>query len=568
MKPANYLTLEVLGFVLVMNSCIFAQGELSGTIAARPKFLTSNIYKVEAETMVNYQRVLLHTGTALHETDNTFAFALAPNRDLFAIKKSHTGTNSTEVHVLSAVSNYQEFVLRTGTALHETDDTFAFALAPNRDLFVIKKNRTGTNSTEVHVLSAVSNYQEFVLRTGTALHETDDTFVFALAPNCDLFAIKKNRTGTNSTEVHVLSAVSNYQEFVLRTATALHETDDTFAFVLAPNRDLFTIKKSRTGTNSTEVHVLSAASNYQEFVLRTGTALHETDDTFAFGLVYWNADFAIDLMAIKKSNTGTHSTEVHILSGRQLVGFRILVDTNQLELKEAERAAALAADGVWAITHNSPDIPKHSWPATLARLNANQWAVSEDDPNQSYEVNAVQEYIRRRVDGAMCYFEGRPDDNTVLTNDEINAFVQTHGNKIVVLSRSYGSADLRRKAVNDALQNSNCSGVVFETNPESEGGVMWNQDFNDGIKHCLSLGKHCYLLLPPKNDRTTDYVEDIKSAMRYFVHSGELYNRNLFVVLAVYGRELSKVGYFEPKGNNVYEALTWLKSYRDDLRSR
>ena len=52
--------------------------------------------------MTIYQRFLLQTGTALHDMDDTFAFAVAPNRDLFAIKKSNTGTNSTEVHILSA----------------------------------------------------------------------------------------------------------------------------------------------------------------------------------------------------------------------------------------------------------------------------------------------------------------------------------------------------------------------------------------------------------------------------------------------------------------------------------
>ena len=52
--------------------------------------------------MTIYKRFLLQTGTALHDMDDTFAFAVAPNRDLFAIKKSNTGTNSTEVHILSA----------------------------------------------------------------------------------------------------------------------------------------------------------------------------------------------------------------------------------------------------------------------------------------------------------------------------------------------------------------------------------------------------------------------------------------------------------------------------------
>jgi hypothetical protein len=144
------------------------------------------------------------------------------------------------------------FVLQTGTALHETDDTFAFAMRGN-DLVAIKKSNTGTNSTEVHILSAASNYQQFVLQTGTALHETDDTFAFAMRGN-DLVAIKKQNTGTGTTELHVLSGASNYQQFNLQTDTPLHETDATWAFAVRDN-EVVGIKKSNTSTHSTELHI-------------------------------------------------------------------------------------------------------------------------------------------------------------------------------------------------------------------------------------------------------------------------------------------------------------------------
>jgi len=280
-------------------------------------------------------RFVHQSGTALHETDQTFAFAVADwDRDglpdLVAIKKSNTGTHSTEVHVLSGASGFQQFVVQTGTALHETDQTFAFAMADwdrdgTPDLVAIKKSNTGTHSTEVHVLSGASGFQQFVLQTGTALHETDQTFDFALTDwdgdgIPDLVAIKKSNTGTHSTEVHVLSGASGFQQFILQTGTALHETDQTFAFAMTDwdrdgKPDLVAIKKSNTGTHSTEVHVLSGASGFQQFLLQTGTALHETDQTFAFGLQDWDRDGVPDLVAVKQSNTGTSSTEVHVLPG-------------------------------------------------------------------------------------------------------------------------------------------------------------------------------------------------------------------------------------------------------------
>ncbi|CAI7640315.1 unnamed protein product [Penicillium manginii] len=263
------------------------------------------------------QGFILQTGTGLHETDNTFEFAVGDwngdgRPDLFAVKKSNTGSKSTEVHILSGASNFQSFILQTGTALHETDDTFEFAVGDwngdgRPDLFAIKKSNTGSKSTEVHILSGDSNFQSFILQTGTALHETDDTFEFAIGDwngdgRPDLFAVKKSNTDSKSTEVHILSGASNFQSFSLQTDTALHETDNTFEFAVGDwngdgRPDLFAVKKSNTGSKSTEVHILSGASNFQSFILQTGTALHETDNTF---------DFA--------SNTGSKSTEVHIIS--------------------------------------------------------------------------------------------------------------------------------------------------------------------------------------------------------------------------------------------------------------
>ncbi len=118
----------------------------------------------------------------LSDQDKSFIGQIYPApslRDIVAIKKSETGTNTTEVHLLSAASGYRRFIQQTGTALHVTDDTFSFLLAPNRDLFAIKKSKTGTNTTEVHVLSAASGYQEFIQHTGTALHMVKDNFDFA-----------------------------------------------------------------------------------------------------------------------------------------------------------------------------------------------------------------------------------------------------------------------------------------------------------------------------------------------------------------------------------------------------
>ena len=277
---------------------------------------------------------ILQTGTALHETGNEFNFAVSDwdrdgKPDLVAIKKSGTGSGKTEVHILSGASNFGQFILQTGTALHETGNEFSFAMSDwdrdgKPDLVAIKKSGTGSGKTEVHILSGASNFGQFILQTGTALHETGNEFNFAMSDwdrdgKPDLVAIKKSGTGSGKTEVHILSGASNFGQFILQTGTALHETGDNFTFQLGDwNRDgqpdLIAIKKNQTGTRSTELHILSGSSKFGQFILQTGTALHETSSDFEFASNDWNQDGFADLIAIKKSGTGTGKTEVHIVS--------------------------------------------------------------------------------------------------------------------------------------------------------------------------------------------------------------------------------------------------------------
>ncbi|MBI4346320.1 MAG: hypothetical protein HY553_05670 [Elusimicrobia bacterium] len=263
-------------------------------------------------------------------------------------------------------------------------------------------------------------------------------------------------------------------------------------------------------------------------------------------------------------------------------GFRILVDVNQMDASEAARDAVLAADGVWAITQNSPGIPASAWPGALARLNAAHWTVAEDNPDSAYEFDAVAGYIGRPVDAAMCYMEPGviprtgPDGpaldatyDTILTPAEIEAQAATHGGKIVILTRSYRSDDPRRHAADASLGHPAVSGIAFETNPDGPGSVMWNQKFNEGINHCLSLGKKCYVLLPPKKN-SVDYLSDVQAAMSYFAGSGQLANPDLHIVLAVYVRADSGVGFLDAAAgsgprNTLLAAVNWLKSYRDGV---
>jgi len=255
-----------------------------------------------------YGTFVQQIGTALPPSDANYRFLVAANRDLFVIKTGSTGSGKTEIHILTATSGYKTFSMQTGTALHPTDQNWDFGIAPNRDVFAINKNSTGSGTTEIHILSAAHNYQNFVKQTKTALPPSDGTWAFAVADNRDVFAIKKSGTGSNTTELHILAASNDYQAFVVQTKTALHMTDDKWAFSVAPNRDVFAFMKNGTASGTTELHILAASAGYQAFAIQTKTALHEIDQTWAL-CVAANRD----VFAIRKSGGASNSTEIHVM---------------------------------------------------------------------------------------------------------------------------------------------------------------------------------------------------------------------------------------------------------------
>ncbi|KIL92404.1 hypothetical protein FAVG1_04815 [Fusarium avenaceum] len=278
-------------------------------------------------------------GTALHEIDDTFTCLMGDiNRDgwpdLVAVKSSGTISNSIEVCILSGASRFKTFItpIGTGTGVLTTPNAhYDFALTDwngNRtlDLVVIKKSCTDTKSTEVWILSGASKFKNVILQTGTALHETDETWDFAMGrwsagKRPDLFAIKKSNTGTKSTEVHVLSGAALFQKFILQTGTGLHETDETWDFAVADWNadgcpDLVAVKMANDENICSSVHVLSGASNYQHFILHSEIPLYDTLGMFEFMVAEWTRNGRLDLVGIRKSKTGTTSTEVHIMAGR------------------------------------------------------------------------------------------------------------------------------------------------------------------------------------------------------------------------------------------------------------
>ena len=291
----------------------------------------------QADSAVFGRRVLEVATTFANETDGTWLMADWSNPggkpDLVFIKTNNTPNGHVEVHIASAASNYQTQVLETATTFaNETDGTWLMANWSNPggkpDLVFIKTNNTPSGHVEVHIASAASNYQTQVLETATTFaNETDGTWLMANWSNPggkpDLVFIKTNNTPSGHVEVHIASAASNYQTQVLETATTFaNETDGTWLMVDWSNPggkpDLVFIKTGNTPSGHVEVHIASAASNYQTRVLETATTFaNETDGTWL--MADWsNPGGKPDLVFIKTNNTPSGHVEVHIAAAASM----------------------------------------------------------------------------------------------------------------------------------------------------------------------------------------------------------------------------------------------------------
>jgi len=289
-----------------------------------------------------------------------------------------------------------------------------------------------------------------------------------------------------------------------------------------------------------------------------------------------------------------------LVSGDPLNRFRILIDTNQMNLSEINQMNVdtynqLAVDGVWAITENhcglhcgpcvndgfsqnNPDVPPSVWPNVFMKLNGAAWTISEDEANWFLkEINnnarlAAQSYISPfPVRESLAYYEYFPllppgcENNPStcgpnIDSQQIEAEVPLFGDRIVFLSRNYVERNPIESGeaywVREGLTAPHAAGVVFEINP----GTIINPspDFNkavEGINYTLGQGKNCYLLLAPNWDPSfppssfpymhrnnhggfPDYAADVVEVVTYLNSRGvQLSNPNLFIVLAVYDRD-------------------------------
>ncbi|WP_428265549.1 FG-GAP-like repeat-containing protein [Haliangium sp.] len=274
-------------------------------------------------------------------------FTAPAGNDVVVVQKYASGITNTRVRLLYGDKNFTRGSSWFNTALPRTGSDLAWTYAygdynrdGKNDLYVFKRTNTGSNTTEVHVLDGAHDFDRFLVNTATALPETgtDRSWEFELGDyngdsRLDVYAIKRANTGSGRTEVHILDGATNFSRFLLQTSTPLELTGTSLKWQFSvadydrDNKpDVFAIKRSETGSGKLEVHILDGAANYGTWLMQVPTVLAAvgTSGIWTFEVGDDNRDRVPDLYAIKRSQTSSGQTHVIVLDGATQYSSRML----------------------------------------------------------------------------------------------------------------------------------------------------------------------------------------------------------------------------------------------------
>jgi hypothetical protein len=282
-----------------------------------------------------YQRSLATAATGLVPLDARHDISTADwngdkRADLVVVQGTGTGTGKTELRIMDGAYNFRPLLLHTATVLGPTDSRHALSLKDwngdgRLDLVVVQKSGTASGRTELRVVDGASSFRRFLLETVTALDPADDRHPILLEDwngdgRPDLVAVQKSGTASGRTELRVFDGASNFQQQLAQTTTALGPTDKRHELSLTDwngdrRLDLVIIQKSGTASRKTDVRVLDGASDFRRPLLQTRTAQGVTDDRHDLSVTDWNGDGKLDLLIVQKAGTASGWTEARVLAG-------------------------------------------------------------------------------------------------------------------------------------------------------------------------------------------------------------------------------------------------------------
>jgi hypothetical protein len=266
--------------------------------------------------------------TATGGTTTSKVLLTGDKPDLVAINTTSTGSGKTEIHALSSYpsSNYQKSVLDVAIPLlgvnpADIPQMIDFDLNGIPDLAVLNQAATGSGRIEFNVFSDASRYQTpiFGVAANYGLNPANILQLIDMDGDRrpDLVVLNQTSTGSGKTEIHVLSAASNYQSSILDVATSYALNPANILQMIDMDGDfkpdLAILNQTSTGSGKTEIHVLSAASNYQSSILNVATNFG-LNPANILQLIDMDGDRKPDLAVINQTSTGSGKTEMNVLS--------------------------------------------------------------------------------------------------------------------------------------------------------------------------------------------------------------------------------------------------------------
>jgi hypothetical protein len=245
--------------------------------------------------------------------------------DLVALNAKSTGSGKTEIHGLSTVSNYQSSILDVATAygLDPVSTLQMIDIDGDNKPDLVSMNGTATNSgkTEIHALSAASNYQSSILDIATS-NGLDSRNKLQMKDmdrdnRPDLVILNQGVSGTEPTAIYVFSAASNYQKIIFNTVTPYTYNPNNILQLIDIDidgrPDLVSMNGTATNSGKTEIHALSAASSFQSSVLDVATS-NGLDSRNKLQMSDVDGDGKPDLVILNQGGSGTEPTTIYVFS--------------------------------------------------------------------------------------------------------------------------------------------------------------------------------------------------------------------------------------------------------------
>jgi hypothetical protein len=256
--------------------------------------------------------------------------------DLVLVQDTPSAAGKIVLAIATGSSNYADTAppIETGFASgqHGVWQLVDFFGSGKPDLVLIKTSATASNTVEINVASASSNYQTIKFQSTTTFALEQDG-VWSLVDQeghgqVDLAFIKTSNTTNGKVEVHIASKSSKYQKRVVEDETRFLTTQSG-SWILVPYQkgdkpDLFFIQSDATSSGQVEVSIASGKSKFLNLLgdpIDTTTVNDPFVTAFPAGiggtwlLTDFDGDGFMDLVNVRSSDDDRRRAEIEMASG-------------------------------------------------------------------------------------------------------------------------------------------------------------------------------------------------------------------------------------------------------------